>query len=265
MCTFLLYCYVCCFMVQYVILLSCRFVLLVLCLFFVLYVCFLFFLFLVIVLYVCFIVSSSSSYLVFVFFVPVYWTLPPGRNPIAVNNNNNNNNKIIITGIAPMGWHCLWLRPPTGLFFIPQEMYEYGAKVGWYWQGKTAVFWGKPIAVIRCPPQIPHGLTRSEPGPPRWKAGEWPPGPGQGLCWNIKSRDYKRYSNHYTRYVKTCLGRDKNAISILAQCKRCEGGILLMHIVCGDVVASFSHVCVTVMNIKHLQIPKALCGNSVQQ
>jgi hypothetical protein len=46
----LLYCYVCCFTVQYVILLSCRFVLLVLFLFFVLYGCFLFFLFLVIVL-----------------------------------------------------------------------------------------------------------------------------------------------------------------------------------------------------------------------
>jgi hypothetical protein len=72
-------------------LLSCRLVLLVLCLFFALYGCFLFFLFLVIVLYVCFI-FSSSSYLVFVFFVLVYWTLPPGRNPIAVNNNNNNNN-----------------------------------------------------------------------------------------------------------------------------------------------------------------------------
>jgi hypothetical protein len=88
MCTFLLYCYVCSFIVQYVILLSCMFVLLLLCLFFVLYGCFLFFLFLVIVLYVCFIVFSPSSYLVFVFFVLVNWTLPPGRNPIAVNNNN---------------------------------------------------------------------------------------------------------------------------------------------------------------------------------
>jgi hypothetical protein len=70
MCTFLLYCYVCCFIVQYVILLSCRFVLLVLCLFIVLYGCFLYFLFLVIVLYVCFIVfsPSSSSYIVFAFF-----------------------------------------------------------------------------------------------------------------------------------------------------------------------------------------------------
>jgi hypothetical protein len=64
------------------------------CLFFVLYGCFLFFLFLVIVLYVCVIVFSSS-YLVFVFFVLVYRTLSPGRNPIAVNNNNNNNNNKI--------------------------------------------------------------------------------------------------------------------------------------------------------------------------
>jgi hypothetical protein len=73
MCTFLLYCYVCCFIVQYVILLSCRLVLLALCLFFALYCCFLSFLFLVIVLYVCFIVfSPSSSCIVFVFFVLVY-------------------------------------------------------------------------------------------------------------------------------------------------------------------------------------------------
>jgi hypothetical protein len=39
--------------------------------------------------------SPSSSYIVFVFFALVYWTLPPGKTPIAVNinNNNNNNNK----------------------------------------------------------------------------------------------------------------------------------------------------------------------------
>jgi hypothetical protein len=58
MCSFLLNCYVCCSIVQYVILLSC------VCFLFCM-VAFLFFLFLVIVLYV-------LSYLVFVFFVLVY-------------------------------------------------------------------------------------------------------------------------------------------------------------------------------------------------
>ena len=29
----------------------------------------------------------------------------------------------------------------------------------WYWQGKTAVFGGKPVPVALCTPQIPHGQT----------------------------------------------------------------------------------------------------------
>ena len=32
-----------------------------------------------------------------------------------------------------------------------------GAMVEWYWQGKTAVLWEKPVTVSLCPPQIPHG------------------------------------------------------------------------------------------------------------
>jgi hypothetical protein len=51
------------------------------------------------------------------------------------------------------------LRPPTGLLFIPQMIYEYGDPVVWYWQEKTEELWGKPVPVILWPPQIPHGLT----------------------------------------------------------------------------------------------------------
>jgi hypothetical protein len=35
-----------------------------------------------------------------------------------------------------------------------------GAPVEWNWQGKTEVLGEKPVPVPRCPPQIPHGLTR---------------------------------------------------------------------------------------------------------
>jgi hypothetical protein len=33
----------------------------------------------------------------------------------------------------------------------------------------------KPAPVPLCPPQIPHDLTRREPGQPRWEAGDQPP------------------------------------------------------------------------------------------
>jgi hypothetical protein len=79
LCIFLLYCNVCCFIVQYVILLSCMFVLLVLCLLFILSV-------------LCYCVACFALLfflcVVFVFCVLVYWTLPPGGNPIAVNKSN---------------------------------------------------------------------------------------------------------------------------------------------------------------------------------
>jgi hypothetical protein len=37
-----------------------------------------------------------------------------------------------------IGWEYVSeLQPPMGLLFIPQMIYEYGALVEWYWQGKT--------------------------------------------------------------------------------------------------------------------------------
>jgi hypothetical protein len=69
---------------------------------------------------VCFVVLFFSSYLVFVFFVLVYWTLPPGANPIAVNNNNNNNNKIIMrrkTSVYAISV-CKWCMENSMTYYI---------------------------------------------------------------------------------------------------------------------------------------------------
>jgi len=37
--------------------------------------------------------------------------------------------------------------------------YEYGALVELHWFGKTRVLGDKPVPVLFCLPQIPHGLT----------------------------------------------------------------------------------------------------------
>jgi hypothetical protein len=34
--------------------------------------------------------------------------------------------------------------------------------VEWNWQGKTKILAEKPVPVPRCPPQIPHELTRNQ-------------------------------------------------------------------------------------------------------
>jgi hypothetical protein len=92
------------------------FVLLVLCLFFVLYVYFLFCLFFVIVLYVLF--YCFFLCVVFVFFALVYWTLPPGGNPIALTRNksksNSNSKSKYIYGCEALSLvlekeHCAWV------------------------------------------------------------------------------------------------------------------------------------------------------------
>jgi hypothetical protein len=60
------------------------------------------------------------------------------------------------------GWdYVSELRPLTGLLFIPQVIYEYGATVEWYWQEKLKELWQKPVPVLLCPPRIPHALTRA--------------------------------------------------------------------------------------------------------
>jgi hypothetical protein len=53
----------------------------------------------------------------------------------------------------------------TYLLLIPQMVYEYGDPVEWYWSGKSKNSQEKPIPVPLCPPQIPHGPTRSRTQP----------------------------------------------------------------------------------------------------
>jgi hypothetical protein len=63
-----------------------------------------------------------------------------------------------------LGWdYVSELRPPTGLLFIPQIIYEYGEP---WWNDidseKPNKFGEKPVPVPLCPPQISHGLTREQ-------------------------------------------------------------------------------------------------------
>jgi hypothetical protein len=53
-------------------------------------------------------------------------------------------------------------RPPTGILFTPQMIYEYGAMVEWYWQRKTEELDEELSPVLLFPPQIPHGLTGAQ-------------------------------------------------------------------------------------------------------
>jgi hypothetical protein len=47
-------------------------------------------------------------------------------------------------------------RKMISFFIFPSN----GAPVEWNWQGKTEVLGEKPVPVLLCPPQIPHGPTR---------------------------------------------------------------------------------------------------------
>jgi hypothetical protein len=61
-----------------------------------------------------------------------------------------------------IGWdYVSELRPPKGVLFFPQMIYEYGALVEWYWQGKPEKRGEKPVPVPLCPPQISRGLSRA--------------------------------------------------------------------------------------------------------
>jgi hypothetical protein len=64
-----------------------------------------------------------------------------------------------------LGWdYVSELRPPTGLLFIPQIIYEYGEP---WWndidsEKPKKKLGEKPVPVPLCPPQISHGLTREQ-------------------------------------------------------------------------------------------------------
>jgi hypothetical protein len=50
----------------------------------------------------------------------------------------------------------------SGLFCIPQMVYEYEAVAEWYEKGKIGEFGGKVFPVSFCPPQVPRGLVRAQ-------------------------------------------------------------------------------------------------------
>jgi hypothetical protein len=47
------------------------------------------------------------------------------------------------------------------LFIPPDNIWIWRATIEWYWQGWTEYLGEKPIPVPLCPPQTPHGLTRT--------------------------------------------------------------------------------------------------------
>jgi hypothetical protein len=108
-------------------------------------------------------------------------------------------------------------------------MNEYGALVGWYWQGKTEVlgetqytalvvdewmsmehwwddsdrgnpkYWEKNLSQCQFVHHKFHvDCPGIEPGPPLWQAGEWPPVPRHGLTCNCVS-----YCGQHNKHPKT--------------------------------------------------------------
>jgi hypothetical protein len=45
--------------------------------------------------------------------------------------------------------------------YPPWDIWVWRATVEWYWQGKTKELEERPVPMPLCPPQIPHGLTRT--------------------------------------------------------------------------------------------------------
>ena len=60
-----------------------------------------------------------------------------------------------------------------------------------HWQRKTKVLGYKPVPVLLCPPQIPHGRPRIEPGPPQWQA-KW--------LWAGTTAQPKKLHDHLDTY-----------------------------------------------------------------
>jgi hypothetical protein len=59
-----------------------------------------------------------------------------------------------------MGWdYVSELLPLAVILFIPQMIWVWRETAEWYWQGKTEELGEKPVSVLLCPPQIPHGFT----------------------------------------------------------------------------------------------------------
>jgi hypothetical protein len=56
----------------------------------------------------------------------------------------------------------LWTAATNGHIVHPTDMGVCRATVEWYWQGKTEEFGEKPVPVPLHPPQIPHGMARTQ-------------------------------------------------------------------------------------------------------
>jgi hypothetical protein len=71
------------------------------------------------------------------------------------------------------GWDDVWTAANSGpIVHAPGDICALRAMVEWYWQGKTAELWEKPVSVPHWPPQISHGLTLARSGPMLWEAGD---------------------------------------------------------------------------------------------
>jgi hypothetical protein len=54
-----------------------------------------------------------------------------------------------------------WMPTYVSILRILQMIWVWIATVEWHWQGKTEELGEKPVSVLLCAPQIPHGLTRA--------------------------------------------------------------------------------------------------------
>jgi hypothetical protein len=95
------------------------------------------------------------------------------------------------------------LLPLTGLLFIPQKIYEHGEprwndtdrgkpKKSEKTSPSVTVYTTNPIPVSLFAPQIPHGLTGHDPGPPRCEADPATNNLNRGTAFNSPMRVYVR-------------------------------------------------------------------------
>jgi hypothetical protein len=64
---------------------------------------------------------------------------------------------IHVNGVRLCLWNTVTNKP---IVHPPNDIWVWRAMVEWYWQGKIKELGEKPVLVLLCPPQIPHGLTQ---------------------------------------------------------------------------------------------------------
>jgi hypothetical protein len=89
------------------------------------------------------------------------------------------------------------LRPPTGLLFIPHDVWIRRAVVEYYWQGKPEELGENPVPVPLCPPlTVPARIPASE------VRGRWLKYLSHYTAKNNNSIWY--YEQHYLVYKARC-------------------------------------------------------------